>query len=198
MKPMSAHCLLNPVTRYNAVLAHHDDLACMDFSPPQWHVLWTRSNCEQLVSRQLAGKGYEVFLPELEHWSERGGLRCASRSPTFPGYVFLRHAVDRWTYLDISKTRGVVKLLGDSWDRLATVPEREVSAVRTVHRTAMPCMSHPYTTDGRRVRIVRGPLANIEGILIRRTRTRGLLVLSIELLRQSLAVQVDCDTVEPA
>lgn len=170
----------------------------MDYSPPQWHVIWTRSNCEQLVHRQLSDRGYEVYLPQLEHWSAHGGLRCASRVPTFPGYVFLHHIIDRWTYLEVSKIRGVVKILGDRWDRLATVPEREVAAVRAAHSAGMPCMSHAYVSDGCRVRVVRGPLATVEGILLRRTRTRALLVLSVELLRQSLAVQVDTSSVVPA
>ena len=59
-------------------------------------------------------------------------------------------------------------------------------------------MSHPYQRDGQRVRVVRGPLANVEGIFVPQTRQRGLLVLSVELLRQSLAVEIDCAAVAAA
>jgi len=40
-----------------------------------WHVLWARSNCEQLVHDQLVSRGFHVFLPTLEVWSRRAGGR---------------------------------------------------------------------------------------------------------------------------
>ena len=60
-------------------------------SPP-WRVLWTRSNCEQLVYDQLAMKGFDLFLPTLETWVRRGGVRRRERVPLFRSYLFLRAA----------------------------------------------------------------------------------------------------------
>jgi hypothetical protein len=40
-------------------------------------------------------------------------------------------------------------------------------------------------------------LAGVEGILVRRRPNRGVLVLSVDLLRQSVAVEVDCTAVVP-
>src|SRR5688572_22880797 len=31
--------------------------------PPPWHILWTRSHCEQSVSDQLVAAGFDPFLP---------------------------------------------------------------------------------------------------------------------------------------
>jgi hypothetical protein len=42
-------------------------------SPPHWYALSRRSHCEQLVADQLAAKGFQVFLPTLERWSQRAG-----------------------------------------------------------------------------------------------------------------------------
>src|SRR5580765_7321359 len=44
----------------------------------RWHVLWTRSHCEQLVHDQLAGKQFELFLPKFETWAKRAGSRSLS------------------------------------------------------------------------------------------------------------------------
>ena len=68
-----------------------------------WYMLWTHSNSEQLVHNQLAAKGFQLFLPTIEAWSRRGGVRRLARVPMFSGYVFLRHAVDKSSYIEICK-----------------------------------------------------------------------------------------------
>jgi len=119
-------------------------------SAPQWHVLWTRSNCEQVVHAQLRTKGYELFLPLVGAWNRRRGMRCWSTMPLFPGYLFLRHAMDKYSYLDVCKVRGLVRLLGVRWDRLAVVPDRQIESVRRVLQSDSPA---------RRLRLsVRGPI----------------------------------------
>ncbi|MEX0900032.1 MAG: transcription termination/antitermination NusG family protein [Gammaproteobacteria bacterium] len=195
---MLAHCYSAPSLRYNHALTAIGRLASADEPCPNWHVLWTRNNCEQLVYQQLLGKGFDAFLPQVDRWRSRGGFRYLSRTPMFPGYVFLHHAVDKWSYLEVCKTRGIVKLLGERWDRLATIPDREIDAIRRAQASGLPRMQHPYLHDGKRVRVTRGPLANVEGILVERGAEHAWLVLSVELLRQSLAVKIGCDAVIPA
>ena len=78
----------------------------MVFEPAQWFVLWTHSHSEWLVHDQLAGKGFEMFLPTIKTWSRRQGSRSAIAVPMFPGYLFLRHRIDKGSYLEIVKARG--------------------------------------------------------------------------------------------
>jgi transcription antitermination factor NusG len=160
--------------------------------PPAWHVLWTRSHCEALVGDQLAAKGFRVFLPTVEVWSRRAGVRRRIRVPMFPGYVFLHHALDKWSDVEVRKARGLVTILGDSWERRDVVPPAEIEAARRLSDARLPVMSHAYLREGQRVRITRGPLADVEGILVRTKPGKGLLVVSVELLRRSVAVEVDC------
>ena len=167
-------------------------------SQPGWHVLWTQSHCEQLVHDQLAGRGFEAFLPKINVWSRRAGRRHLVRQPMFPGYLFLRHALDKSAYLEVRKARGLVSVLGETWDRLAVVPESEIESVRALSRSELPSMPYPYLRAGMRVRIASGPLAGVEGILERRKEERGFLVVSVELLCRSVAVEVDCTSVVPA
>src|SRR2546427_12734556 len=93
---------------------------------PAWHALWTYSNCEQLVHDQLAAKGFDLFLPIVEAWSRRGGVRRLARIPMFGSYLFLRHAMDKASYLEVYKARGLVRILGERWDQLAVVPDSEI------------------------------------------------------------------------
>jgi transcription termination/antitermination protein NusG len=162
-----------------------------------WYVLWTRSNCEQLVCDQLAAKGFHLFLPTMEAWVRRGGRRSLGPVPMFPGYVFLNHTLDKWSDVEVRKARGLVGILGNCWNERAVVPDAEVNAIRRVVDIQVPVMVHPYLRQGQRVRIVRGPLTNVEGLLVRTKPTKGLLVLSVDLLHRSVAVEVDCTLAVP-
>lgn len=165
---------------------------------PAWFVLWTRSNCEQRVYDQLVPKGFDVFLPRIAVWSRRGGLRHLIHVPMFPGYLFLHHAMDKASCLAVREARGLVRILGEPGERPAVVPDREIEAIQRVLAACLPTLACPYLQEGHRVRITRGPLAGLEGILIRVKSNRGMLVLSIELLQRSVAVEVDCTLVVPA
>ena len=163
----------------------------------RWHVLWTRSHCEQLVYDQLAAKQFELFLPKFEAWARRAGTRCLSGTPLFPGYLFLRHALDKESYLEVRKARGLVAILGERWDRPAVLPDPEIEAIRRMVGARVPAVAHPYLREGWRVRITRGSLAGLEGILVQLKMNQGLLVLSVNLLQRSVAIEVDCTAVEP-
>src|SRR6266536_2545126 len=167
-------------------------------TPPgskRWHALWTRSHCEQLVHDQLAAKGFELFLPEVDVWSSRGGVRRLISAPMFPGYLFLHHAMDKASYVEVVKARGLVKVLGEQWDRLHVVPDVQIEALQRVLAARAPVLPYPFLQEGQRVRIARGPLADVEGILVQSKPNKGLLVLSVTLLQRSVALAIDCTQV---
>ncbi|MBI2360788.1 MAG: hypothetical protein HYV04_18105 [Deltaproteobacteria bacterium] len=89
-------------------------------------------------------------------------------------------------------------ILGDGWNRPAVIPKGEIESVTRVLSARLPALAHAYLREGERVRIIRGPLADVEGILLRVRPEKGLLVVSIDLLRRSVAVEVDCTLVVPA
>ena len=165
---------------------------------PRWRVLWTHSNCEQLVHDQLAPKGFDLFLPTVEAWTRRGGVRHLVRIPMFGGYLFLRHAMDKASYLEVYKARGLVRILGERWDRLAAVPDSEIEAIQKLIHSGHTVLPYPYLRQGQRVRITKGPFADVEGILVRVNPKKGLLVVSVDLLQRSVAVHLDCTQLEVA
>jgi transcriptional antiterminator NusG len=165
---------------------------------PHWYALYTRSHCEQLVYNQLATKGFAVFLPKLDIWSRRNGIQRQIPAPMFPSYLFLHRAMSKLSFIEVSKARGLVRILGERWDRLSTVPEAEIEAIQRVLSAKLPVVSHPYLREGQRVRIMQGPLTGVEGILVHSKPNKGLLVLSIDLLRRSIAVEVDSTLVGAA
>lgn len=164
----------------------------LEHTNAKWYALYTRSHCEQLVYDQLAAKEFQVFLPKMQVWSRRGGLRHALSVPMFPGYLFLHHVIDKVSLLEVRKARGLVRILGERWDRLAVVPEAEIRAIEAVVHARLPAWPYPHLREGRRVCITHGPLAGVEGILVQVKPTKGVLVLSVELLQRSVAVEIDC------
>jgi transcription antitermination factor NusG len=169
-----------------------------ELSRPSWYALYTRSHCEQLVYDQLAAKGFHTFLPKIDVWSQRAARRHLISMPMFPGYLFLRHALDKTSYIAVRKARGLVRILGERWDKLSVVPDVEIEAIQTTLNARLPVMPHPYLREGQRVRITKGALRGVEGVLIQSKPTKGLLILSVELLQRSVAVEIDCSVVTAA
>jgi transcription antitermination factor NusG len=162
----------------------------------QWLVVWTHSNSEHRVDEQLAGKGFETFLPMVKTWSRRRGTQSLIAVPMFPGYVFVHHAIDKRSYIDILQARGVVRILGERWDRPAAVEDGEIESIRRVAGAGLPVFPHPYLAEGQQVRITHGPLAGVEGILLSTKPQKGLLVVSVDLLQRSVAVDVESTQVQ--
>jgi len=185
---------MNDATLYDTAMIH----GAAASASPAWHALWTRSHCEQVVYDQLAAKGFDLFLPMIDQWSRRGGLRHLIRVPMFPGYVFLNGVVDKASYVEVVKARGLVRVLGERWDRLATVPDGELAVIRRIVDARVAALPYAYLREGQRVRITRGPLEDVEGILVRTKPNRGLLVVSVDLLQRSVAAHVDCTWVVAA
>ncbi len=171
-----------------------------------WHVIWTKSNFERLVRDQLLAKGYEVFLPMIDQWSirplgsEHQGERPSKHSlevPMFKGYLFVHQKMDRHAYLDVSNTKGVAQLLGTRWNNLGVIPEDEIAAIMLLANNHAPLMPYPYLKLGEKVKIIRGPMTNAHGTLVKQDAEKGVFVVSVNMLKQSIAMDVDIADVMP-
>lgn len=154
---------------------------------PQWCVAYTSANHEKRVTEQLLQRSVEHFLPLYEsvrRWKDR---RMKLQVPLFPGYVFVRLPLcERMKVLQVP---GVARLVGFN-GQPAVLADKEIEALRTSTAAHLRVEPHPYLTVGRRVRIQRGVLEGVEGILIRRKNALRV-VLSINLIMRSVSVEVD-------
>ena len=167
-----------------------------DAASRRWYAVWTHSHFEQLVSDQLRAKGFDLFLPKAPSWIRRGGRRRRVEVPLFPSYLFLHHALDKASQVEVLKARGVVRILGDRWDRLTSIPDDEIQAVQRLVGSEAPVFPYQLLHVGTRVRITAGPLAGLTGAFVRGRPDRGLFVVAVTLLHRSVAVEVDCTVVE--
>jgi transcription termination/antitermination protein NusG len=161
---------------------------------PRWYAAYTRARHEKRVAQQLQGKFVETLLPVYEtvhHW--RNG-RARVVLPLFPGYVFVRIPLkDRMKVLEVPS---VVHLVGFN-GQPAALPDAEIETLRSRLTNQVQAEPRPYLTTGRRVHIKAGPLAGVEGILMRR-KQKYRLVLSVDLIKCSIAAEVDIADVEAA
>ncbi|HEY6446928.1 MAG TPA: UpxY family transcription antiterminator [Acidobacteriaceae bacterium] len=158
-----------------------------------WWALYTRHQHEKTVADMLSAKGFEVFLPlyeSLRRWKDR---RKVLSLPLFPGYVFVRGGYER--RIDVVSTPGVFSILSHG-DRFATIPQQEIDGVRKTVEGRLRVEPHPFLKCGERVRVTRGTLQGVEGILTRK-KNMFRLVLSVEMLAQSVGVEIDASDVEP-
>jgi transcriptional antiterminator NusG len=156
-----------------------------------WHVLQTRSQCEQQVHDHLAEEGYEVFLPRTRRWTAPNGEQRLCGAPLFPGFLFLRGALDREAIDAVRRTRGLIALLGDGVNDQALLPDAAMDVIHRLVDSGVALLPHAYLRVGRRVRVKSGGLAGIEGILAHSRPDKGLFVVSFDVVQRSVAVEME-------
>lgn len=159
----------------------------------QWWALYTKHQHEKAIADALTRKSFEVFLPMYDSvriWKDR---KKTISIPLFQCYVFLRGGLDR--RLQVVSTPGVFSVLSRGGN-VATIPDIEITAIQRTLEEGMRVEPHPFLNCGDRVRVIRGSLEGIKGILVRK---KGLcrLVLSVDMLAQSISVEIPASDVEP-
>lgn len=159
-----------------------------------WWAIYTRHQHEKSVAQVLETKGFEVFLPlydSVRKWKDRSKHLSL---PLFPCYVFMKGGLHR--RLHVLTTPGVHTILYNG-DRIATIPNAEIESIRKAVYSPYRVEPHPFLRCGETVRVIRGSLEGVQGVLIRK-KSLYRLVLSVEMLAQSVAVEIDAVDVEPA
>lgn len=162
----------------------------------QWFAICTVPRHEKRVALFLAQRQLEYFLPlyRISHrW--KNGCTAQLELPLFPGYLFLR--IDPRQRIPVLGLPGVISFVGTR-GRPSELDECEIETLRSglhLHQVE----PFPELAVGERVRIKRGPLSGMAGVMVR--NAAGVrVVLTVELLHQSVAVEVDLqdvDAVEP-
>jgi transcription antitermination factor NusG len=156
-----------------------------------WHALYTRHQHEKTIARTLSNKGLNVFLPlygAIRLWRNRPQKL---QLPLFPCYVFIQGGMDR--QLQIMSTPGIFNIV--NWGGLpAIVPPEQIAAMRRILENSNRVEPCEFLRTGDRVAVTSGSLLGVEGILV---RAKGMyrLVVSMELLGRSAAVEIDISSV---
>ncbi len=156
-----------------------------------WYAVRTKSNREKCVSSLLEARGLQPYLPlyrTRRQWSDR---TVETSLPLFSGYLFCRF--DSRVPSSVTCTPGVVSVLGFG-GKPAPIPDDEINAIENVLRSGLAAEPCAFLRQGQRIRLQRGPLTGLEGILVQK-KSNWRLVVSVEMLQRSLSVEVDPQSV---
>lgn len=158
-----------------------------------WFSIVSKPQHERAVCDGLTQKGLETFLPQYEatrRWSDRVKRL---QLPLFPQYVFCRFdPARRWQVLQTAGVRSIVAFGGES----AAIPDHDIERVRALVASHLTLEPWPFLKTGQRVRVQEGPLEGLEGIIADASGTHRVVV-SLDLLQRSVAVQIDRARVSP-
>jgi len=158
-----------------------------------WYAGYTASRHEKRIAEQLKQRSVEHFLPLFQTIHRWKNGRHRVELPLFPGYVFVHITLrERSRVLEIP---GFVRLVGFS-SIPCRLPDTEIEAIRDALKLGLKTQPYPYLTIGTRVEIRNGPLQGMTGILVQR-RGQCRVVLSIDLIQRSMAVEVSSEDVVP-
>jgi len=160
------------------------------FTGPWW-VAHTKSRNEKALAHDLVAKNVGYFLPMSFKISSIRGRKIRSLMPLFGGYLFFCGGEKQ--RLELLKTNRVANIIVVK-DQQNLVDE--LAQIERALRTGVPLTPHNYVKKGQRCRVKAGPLAGLEGIVLRAKRSARL-VLQVDLLGQAASVEVDLDLIEP-
>jgi transcription antitermination factor NusG len=158
-----------------------------------WMALRTRSHHENIVESSLQQKRIEAYLPKLKVVRKSQGRKRASEMPLFPGYLFVRPRADQ--YQGMRYIRGSCGLVLAADRKPATMPEKDVEAVRVLVDSGADLTVDAGLVTGQRVKIIAGPMMGVEGELVRVNNQQLSLVINVDLVGGSVRVEVDRDTI---
>jgi transcription antitermination factor NusG len=157
-----------------------------------WYALYTKFQHEKKAADFLAKKDFEVLLPlyqAVHQWKDR---KKQVLLPVFPCYVFVRTELSR--KLELLRTPGVFSIVSSA-GRASAVPDNDVDFVQRISSVPDSIAPHPYLAGGEFVRVRVGPFAGLMGI-VARVKNQFRVVMSVEFLKKSVAVELDAASVE--
>src|SRR5947199_8995065 len=159
-----------------------------------WRAVYLRPRYEAVSARFLTEKGYEVFLPTCKSRRQRSDRYVTLELHLFPGYLFCRCPEPQIS--SVLNTCGVLRVMGTR-ESPAVVNEEEIRHLATVTRAKLDLQPCAFITSGQKVRIDRGPLCGVEGIITAFDSRKQKVVVSISLLQRSAAVSLEPEWLTP-
>jgi len=161
----------------------------------EWYAVHVKSRHEAKVHERLTLKGIEVFLPTVERISKWKDRRKKVQFPLFPGYLFVHTTNQADRLLSVLKVAGVVRMLCTVPGRPDPIPDDQIISLQKLIANKEELDPYPYLNEGQQVRITKGALAGVEGILVKKL-DKHLLVLSVDVLQQGVALKISASEVE--
>lgn len=158
----------------------------------EWIVLHARPRCEKKIILACEIQPVRFYLPLQQTRHRYGGRQRDFEKPLFPGYVFCQSLPKNRIWFKQNQLVANVLVVEDQQklvDQLNQI-QRALEAGRVVEVM-------PYLEAGRPVKITGGPLKGLEGVIDRQKGDERF-VIHVEMIQQSLALEIDSSLLSPA
>ena len=161
-----------------------------------WYLIYAKPRQEKSAVENLLRQEYEVYFPQIRMWRTRHGNRQLVVEPLFPRYLFIHLDSHSDNWAPIRSTLGVTSLVRFGAEP-AHVPDALVDYLKSRHNAeGLHEWAQPTLTIGGRTRVISGPLAGYEGILIAKS-SRERVVILMDLAGGQVRARMHPDLVEP-
>jgi transcription antitermination factor NusG len=160
-------------------------------SDEHWYAVYCKSRHERRVHDRLTVKGVASYLADYETRVQWGARLRKFRKNLLPGYVLVQARLDPKIYLAILQTESVVKFVGRPWPKLSWIPDEQVQSLRLLLESSHQFEEIPYFNAGDKVEVIAGALAGLQGLINGPANPKHRVIVSIELLRRSVALEID-------
>ncbi len=157
----------------------------------RWYAVYCRSRHERQVHERLSLKGIESWVADYETKVRWGKRMRKTRKNLLPGYLLVHVAINPQNYLSVLETKGVVTFIGKRWPDLSVIPDIQVENLqRLLKQGSCPVQPVAYLRPGNWVQVTSGPLQGLLGRVQRLSRNKTNVIVSIDLLQRSVAVEI--------
>jgi len=160
-----------------------------------WYAAYTKCNHEYIVDKILKQKGINSFLPEIVVPGRRKDRKVLINRPLFRNYIFVELNEIQENWLKVFRTQGICRICGNG--KPIPIPEEDITSIRIFVNSDRNIYPLPYLHIGDKVQVISGPLAGAIGIFIKEDLKKRRLVVSIELMGQSVAATLYDDEIRP-
>jgi transcriptional antiterminator RfaH len=143
-----------------------------------------------MAREHLERKDVLVFLPKIRQVSFRKNSEQERIEPLFPSYIFARFTIPD-EYYNVKWTRGVKRIVGNGQ---MPVPLDDSIVVFLKQRANEKGLIQPdfNLKEGDKVRVRRGPLQGLWGVIQGRVDARGRVRVLMDILHAGAKVEVPC------
>jgi transcription antitermination factor NusG len=163
-----------------------------------WYVVYTKRYQEMKLEEYFMSfssdrsLGYQSYLPltnEVKTWSDR---KKVIQLPLFSNYLFVKH--DESGFNNVKRMPGFVEYVRFG-GYPSVIPEEQIFMIKKILEADKFAMSKTQSLiKGQRVRIIKGPMEGLEGVLIK-DQLNLKVAIELEHLKRSLQVSVPINNI---
>ena len=159
----------------------------------KWYIFYTYPKTEKVIYQDLIEREYDAFLPlvkTLRVW--KNGQKKMVTTPLFPSYIFVR--IFEQDIYSISHFPKVVKCLSCG-AKPSTISLNDIEAIKKMLSLDQGVSAETGFYKGTKVRIIYGPLAGHEGILVKQ-KGRNRFGIQLEKINHTVLIDISTSSLE--